>query len=355
MDAAKSRKAQIEHLREEFRKHGIRKAKLGGFDVDGVLRGKYVSLDKFWGVAESGLGFCDVIFGWDSGDALYDNASVTGWHTGYPDAHATVDLSTYGRIPWEEATAAFLLDFEMPVSPRGVLQKVEQKARAMGFSVKCASEYEFFLFKETPESVRAKGYAGLNPLSPGMFGYSWLRASENAPLVHDLLEKLAAFDVEVEGFHTETGPGVYEAAIRYDGLMRAADKAALFKTAVKEICARHGVMPCSSSATRVEYRLAAADMNPYIAMAASVASGLYGIERELPLPTETEGNGYDAKGEPLPATLREATARLSESKEARDLLGSTFVDHYVRTREWECRQFEGAVTRWELERYFEII
>jgi len=70
---------------------------------------------------------------------------------------------------------------------------------------------------------------------------------------------------------------------------------------------------------------------------------------------ETEGNGYDAKVEPLPATLREATARLSESKEARDLLGSTFVDHYVRTREWECRQFEGAVTRWELERYFEII
>jgi len=451
MDAAKSRKAQIEHLREEFRKHGIRKAKLGGFDVDGVLRGKYVSLDKFWGAAESGLGFCDVIFGWDSGDALYDNASVTGWHTGYPDAHATVDLSTYRRIPWEEATAAFLLDFEMPVSPRGVLQKVEQKARAMGFSVKCASEYEFFLFKETPESVRAKGYAGLSPLSPGMFGYSWLRASENAPLVHDLLEKLAAFDVELEGFHTETGPGVYEAAIRYDGLMRAADKAALFKTAVKEICARHGVMPCfmakwnkelpgcsghlheslwtasgesafldprgprgmsktlqhfvagqvalmpaftaliaptinsykrmvrgawsptmatwgvdnrttalrvipgSPSATRVEYRLAAADMNPYIAMAASVASGLYGIEQELPLPAETEGNGYDAKGEPLPATLREATARLSESKEARDLLGSTFVDHYVRTREWECRQFEGAVTRWELERYFEII
>src|SRR5436853_616687 len=240
----KTRAAQLEALREEFRKHEIRKVKLGGFDVDGVLRGKYVSLDKFWGVAESGLGFFDVIFGWDSGDALYDDGSVTGWHTGYPDAHATVDLSTYRRIPWEEATAAFLLDFEMPVSPRGVLQKVEQKARAMGFTIKCASEYEFFLFKETPESLRSKGFQNLTPLSPGMFGYSWLRASENAPLVHDLQDKLAAFDVELEAFHTETGPGVYEAAIRYDGLMRAADKAALFKTAVKEICARHGVMPC---------------------------------------------------------------------------------------------------------------
>jgi glutamine synthetase len=284
-----------------------------------------------------------------------------------------------------------------------------------------------------------------------MFGYSWLRASEQAPLTHALIDGCAAFDLELEGFHTETGPGVYEAAIRYDSLARAADKAALFKTVVKEIAARHGVMPCfmakwnkslpgcsghlhqslwtatgepvfpdargprgmskafqhyvagqlllmpaftaliaptinsykrmvrgawsptlatwgvdnrttalrvipgSKSSTRVEYRLAAADMNPYIAMAASVASGLYGIEHEVPLPPETAGNGYDAKAEALPATLREAVARLGAAKEARELLGETFVDHYLRTRDWECRQFESAVTKWELERYFEII
>ena len=451
MDTPKTRAAQIEQLREEFARHGIRQVKLGGFDVDGVLRGKYVSLDKFWGVAESGLGFCDVIFGWDSGDQLYDNAAVTGWHSGYPDAHATVDLSTFRRIPWEEGTAAFLLDFDMPVAPRQVLQRVEQKARSMGFSVKCSSEYEFFMFKETPESVRAKGYANLTALSPGMFGYSWLRASENAPLVHGLLDGLNAFDVEIEGFHTETGPGVYEAALKYDSLIRAADKAALFKTATKEICSRHGVMPCfmakwnkdlpgcsghlhqslwslsgeplfhdgrgmkgmsklmahyvagqvalmpavtaliaptinsykrmvrgawsptmatwgvenrttalrvipgSPSSTRVEYRFAAADMNPYIAMAASVAAGLYGVENELPLPPETVGNGYDAKAAPLPSTLRLATEALAASKEAREILGEQFVDHYVRSRDWECRQFESAVTKWELERYFEII
>jgi glutamine synthetase len=455
MDTPKTRAALVEHVREDFKKHGIRKAKIGGFDVDGVLRGKYVSLDKFWGVAEGGLGFCDVIFGWDSGDQLYDNATVTGWHTGYPDARAVVDLSTYRRIPWEEGTAAFLLDFEaepgkpLAVSPRQLLQRVDGHARRMGFSVKCASEYEFFLFKETPESVRAKGYANLTPLSPGMFGYSWLRASENAPLVHDLQDRLNAFDIELEGFHTETGPGVYEAAIKYDLLPRAADKAALFKTAVKEICARHGVMPCfmakwnkelpgcsghlhqslwtfsgepvfpdahdgmsktfqhyvagqvalmpaftaliaptinsykrmvrgawsptlatwgldnrttalrvihgSPNSTRVEYRFAAADMNPYIAMAASVASGLYGIEKELSLPPQTSGNGYDAKAAPLPGTLRAATQALAESKEARELLGEQFVDHYLRTRDWECRQFDAAVTKWELERYFEII
>ena len=454
---AKPRAAQIEALREEFKRRGIGKVKVGGFDIDGILRGKYVSLDKFFSVADGGVGFCDVIFGWDSGDQLYDNAQVTGWHSGYPDTRATVDLSSFRVIPWEPGTAAFLLDFEespgkpLAVSPRQLLRRIDDKARSMGFAVKAASEYEFFLFKETPQSLREKGYANLAPLSPGMFGYSWLRASENAPLVHALVDGMAAFDIELEGFHTETGPGVYEAAIRYDSLLRSADKAALFKTAAKEICARYGVIPTfmakwnkdlpgcsghlhqslwtlagepvfrdardprgmsktmqhyvagqaallpamtaliaptinsykrmvrgawsptmaswgvenrtcalrvipgSASSTRVEYRFAAADMNAYIALAASVGAGLYGVEHELPLPPETTGNGYDAKATPLPSTLRTATEALSRSKEVREILGAEFVDHYVRTRDWECRQFEAAVTKWELERYFEII
>jgi glutamine synthetase len=457
MDAAKARASQLEGLRDTFEKQGIRKVKLGGFDIDGILRGKYVSLDKFWGVAEGGLGFCDVIFGWDSADQLYDNSEVTGWHSGYPDVRATVDLSTYRKIPWEPDTAAFILDFEaevgkpLPVSPRQLLQKIDAKAASLGFAVKCASEYEFFIFKESPESVRAKGYSGLTPLTPGMFGYSWLRASENAGLVHALQDGLNAYDIEIEGFHTETGPGVYEAAIKYDSLARAADKAALFKTAAKEICFRNGAMPCfmakfskdlpgcsghihqslwsldgkplfhdakaprglsktlqhyvagqvtlmpaftaliaptinsykrmvrgawsptmatwgienrttalrvipgSPSSTRVEYRFAAADMNAYIAMAASAAAGLYGVEKQLELPPETTGNGYDAKAVPLPSTLRAATDALAASALARELLGEAFVNHYVRTRDWECRQFDAAVTRWEHERYFEII
>src|SRR5438477_7493736 len=180
----KTRATQIEALREQFQKQAVRKVKLGGFDMDGVLRGKYLSLDKFWSAAEGGLGFCDVIFGWDLADQLYDNVTVTGWHIGYPDTRATVDLSSFRVIPWEPNTAAFLLDFEespgkpLAVSPRQLLRRVEEKARSMGFAVKVASEYEFFLFKETPQSLRDKGYANLDPLSPGMFGYSWLRSSE---------------------------------------------------------------------------------------------------------------------------------------------------------------------------------
>ena len=84
-----------EQLEQAFEEHGIRRVKIGGFDIDGVLRGKYVSLDKFWSALDKGFGFCDVIFGWDIADVLYDNAEVTGWHTGYPDALAKLDLERF--------------------------------------------------------------------------------------------------------------------------------------------------------------------------------------------------------------------------------------------------------------------
>src|ERR1700733_3730498 len=95
----------------DLEKRGITRAKIGGFDIDGVLRGKYVSLDKLKSALTGGFGFCDVIFGWDIGDVLYDNAKVTGWHTGYPDAHAVLDPSSMREIPWEPGTVAILADF----------------------------------------------------------------------------------------------------------------------------------------------------------------------------------------------------------------------------------------------------
>src|SRR5215472_12218033 len=228
--------------------HNITNFKVGGFDLDGILRGKYISREKFDSAVEKGLGFCDVIFGWDSGDVLYDNVSVTGWHTGYPDALARLDLSTFRVIPWEPGTAFFLLDYfdekGQPLSfpPREALRGVVAKAQQMGFDPEVATEFEFFLFREDSHSVRAKHYRDLVPLSPGMFGYSVLRTGVHSEIAHAILDSMRDFGVELEGFHTETGPGVYETAIRHDRALAAADKAALFKTDVKQVAARHGLM-----------------------------------------------------------------------------------------------------------------
>jgi glutamine synthetase len=110
-------------------------------------------------------------------------------------------------------------------------------------------------------------------------------------------------------------------------------------------------------ATRVEYRQTAADINPYIAIAACLAAGFHGIARELTPPPPASGDASLAGKvhKPLPRTLTEATSMLDASAGAREILGSPFVDHYVRTRQWELRQFERAVTDWELCRYFEAI
>jgi glutamine synthetase len=112
-------------------------------------------------------------------------------------------------------------------------------------------------------------------------------------------------------------------------------------------------------ATRVEYRQTAADINPYIAMATSVAAGLWGIQNRVEPPPPVTGDAGEGKAgterKPLPRTLSDATRLLAESKAAREILGSAFVDHYVRTRDWEVRQYERAVTDWELKRYFEAI
>jgi len=111
----------------------------------------------------------------------------------------------------------------------------------------------------------------------------------------------------------------------------------------------------SPKGQRVEYRQTAADMNPFIAMAACLGAGLHGVEKGLALPPESRGDAGSDGPSRIPRTLREATDLLAQSKIARTLFGSEFVDHYVRTRDWEVRAYERAVTDWELERYFEVI
>ena len=107
----------------------------------------------------------------------------------------------------------------------------------------------------------------------------------------------------------------------------------------------------------METRVVGADVNPYLAMAACLASGLYGIRNNMKLNIpETKGSGYaDKSNGLLPKNLHEATQAMKNSPLAIELFGETFVQHFTGTREWELRQYSKAVTDWELKRYFEII
>lgn len=100
MDARSVRTtAEAKALVEE---RGLSHVKLGIVDLDGVIRGKYLARDKFVGALEAGFSFCDIVFGWDSNDQMYDNGAFTGWHTAFPDAIARIDPSTCRDVPTEE-------------------------------------------------------------------------------------------------------------------------------------------------------------------------------------------------------------------------------------------------------------
>lgn len=451
---------QTKEIIQYVKNHPSGKVKIAIADMDGILRGKYISSEKLVAIAEKGTSFCDVIMGWDAADVLYDKSEFTGWHTGYPDSPASIDLKTFRKIPWENDIPFFLAELNdhkknpSQVCPRQLLKKIASQAEQMGYTPFMSQEFEWFNFAETPQSINEKQFKNLQPLSPGSFGYSILRTSLNNPFFTDLFDQLTKFNIHIEGLHTETGPGTCEAAIAYATALEAGDRAVLFKTSVKEIAYKHKIMATfmakinenlpgcgghvhqslwdksakknlfydekdkqklsetaksyiagqlhclpfilplfapiinsykrlvegawapttitwgmdnrttalrvlngSSASCRIETRVIGADVNPYLAMAASLAAGLYGIKKKMKLKQPaTTGNGYQEKSfGTLPHTLIDATHQMKSSTIAKELFGETFTAHFIQSREWEWRQHLKAVTDWEYKRYFEII
>ena len=252
--------AEIDEIFAEYDERGVRQAMLGLADVDGVLRGKFVSLAKLKSLFAKGGGFCDCVFGWDIDDQLYDgnDRAITGWHTGFPDASYRLIAASQRRLP-DAGTPYFIAEFagagedDHPLCPRSLLRRVLARAAAMGLSAKAGFEYELFVFKESPESVRRKGYRQLEPFSPGNFGYSVLRAAANADIFAALMDYCADFRLPLEGLHCETGPGVWEAALQAEEGLEAADRAILFKTFSKAFFKKHDAMPTFMAKWSMDY------------------------------------------------------------------------------------------------------
>ena len=236
------------------------KVKVAGIDIDGILRGKLISKKKFLSVASDGFGFCSVIFGWDMHDKPYfKELKISNAENGYRDLIAVPDLSSFRRIPWEDNVPFFLVSFmdpdtERPISacPRGLLKTTVKKleSREMGamaggelagseppitgaaltptirLANSCAStvEYEFFQFRapsdptcsernssSTALFLKDNPASSLRPLTEGMFGYSLTRPVQNQDYYYGIYNACERFNCGIEGWHTESGPGVFEA------------------------------------------------------------------------------------------------------------------------------------------------
>lgn len=448
----------VEDAKSIVEERGLKFVKVGVFDNDGVMVGKYISKEKFFSALEGNYTMCSLVLGSDTSDRLYDNIAYTGWHKGYPDSELRIIPESCRNVPMEGSMLLFNSEFvgsAAAVSAQEALKRVLKRAEDMGFDTYSAIEYEFFLFNETPASVRSKGYKNLINMTPDNFTMSMLRSTVYADLYKQILSMCEAMDLPVEALHAETGPGVLEVALAVDKTELMAEKAALFKTFMKVLAQNNNMMATfmakwsenvsgqsghihnslryrdgsgsafydpskpfnmsdiqrhflagqqrllpeltsliaptinsysrlvpgfwapteatwgvenrttalrvisgGENSQRIEYRIGSADANPYLALAAAIGSGLYGIENKLEPGEMTVGNAYDREQPSelkLPGTLWEAAQRLRSSEAAKELFGSSFVEHYAASREWEEREFRKHVTDWELQRYFEII
>ena len=458
--------AEIKQLIEEGQ---IEYVKIGAADIEGVYRGKRVAAKHFLNSLEDGFAQCDVLFGWDIGEVVLPNLKFSNWERGFADIVMKPDLATFAVEPWEDRVASAICDLwtehgeRVSISPRYVLQRVVERAQAMGYEPVAAAELEFRFFRENMVSLRDKDFGpDLTPLNPGFNCYAISQASADEHLLGRIARMMRDRGIEIEGYNREHGPGMYEMNIRYTGAVSAGDHTMLFKNGVKEICHQLGltgsfmakwndqedgssghshmslwdrsrqrnvfwdegaeghmsqtmrqflagvleklpecmalyapvinsykryvegtwaplnttwgmdnrtcsvrIINVNKGAIRIENRVPGADANFYLVFAATLASGLYGIEHELELPQRLDGNAYDAGTvaraleaghiRSLARNLSTATDLLEQSELAHEYFGEDFVEHYVATRRWEVSDYEKAVTNWDRKRYLELI
>ncbi len=171
--------------------------------------------------------------------AGYDYAS---WELGYGDFHLVADLATLARAGWTASSAIVLCDVvdvqthaPVAVAPRSMLATQVERAAALGFSVKAASELEFFLFEDSYREAHRNGYADLEPAGWYIEDYHLLQGARVEGYVGAARRALTATGIPVESSKGEWGRGQHELNIRYADVSTMADRHSLMKHAMKEL------------------------------------------------------------------------------------------------------------------------
>ncbi|MEI8050518.1 MAG: glutamine synthetase family protein [Actinomycetes bacterium] len=409
-------------------------------------------------VVAHGMEACDYLLGVDVDMDPLPGYEFSNWDRGYGDFLCTVDPSTYLELPWQPGSAMVLCDLTdtsgapVEVSPRQILRRQIERAAERGLTVQCATELEFYLFKESFEEASAQGWRDLHPHMDSIEDYQLLQTTRDEYILRRIRNEMLAAGLPVESSKGEAGRGQHEVNLTYDTPLRMADRHLVFKNGIKEIAAQEGraatfmakwtmaeagsschihtslwdassgaplmddqthpsglsligqqflagqmhaatelawcfapyvnsyrrYVPDSWAPTaiawgqdnrtcgfrivghgagrRIENRVPGADVNPYIALAAAIGAGLYGIEHGLSLGEPFEGNAYvDSSVPRLPSTLADALGALERGSLATEIFGETVHRHLTNTARQEWAKANSHVSDWELARNFERI
>lgn len=222
---------------------GYERLHVGLFDLDGGLRERRIEtrrLEQVFGPDGDAGTFCNVVPQWDVADSVYGPGPFVG---------ETVELDRASLRPWPfEPKAALLLGSfagaQRDLQPRRLLAAQVERARRLGFGVQAAFEFEWLVFAETPESLRAKHFTALTPWAPDNRCWDGVSAATHADLVAGLDALLTEGRVGMTGLGMELGAGCLEATLAHAGAVQAADEAALFKLWTKAFFRRQGLAAC---------------------------------------------------------------------------------------------------------------
>lgn len=429
-------------------------------DLYGRLMGKRVPAPFFLeSVASHGMHACNYLLTVDMEMDVVTGYKFANWEKGYGDFHCVPDFNTLRQLTWLDKSALVICDLEtepghqpVTVAPRSMLKQQLARLAEAGYTAKGATEIEYYIFKETYESAKAKNFENLETFGWYIEDYHMLQGTKEEVFNAALRRHMEESGIPVESSKGEWGPGQHELNIRYADVLETADRHAIYKQGAKEIALAqnlavtfmakwrtdlagssahmhlslwdkagrqnlfvgshrmgpvsgsdlfrwflggwmahaHAIMPFyapyptsykryifqswaptniawsydnrtagfrvigSGNSMRIESRIPGADINPYLAFAATIAAGLDGIKNKIEPPDIFEGDVYQAADLPkVPASLRDATDALENSAMLKEAFGQEVIDHYVHFFRVEQRKYDEVVNSWERARYFE--
>jgi glutamine synthetase len=215
----------------------VREVEVMWVDHQGHARGKRIDIKSFLERATGeGFAFCSAALTWDINGEVRGGLRHSGWDTGFPDFYAVPDLRSFRLLPWRERAGHVISDLVderrefVTSAPRTVLRRAIERLASLGYRAKVGVEIEFHLLDD--EGV---------PLVGGMQTYSLQVLNQLDPVFGEILDGLRSF-VELEGGNSEYGPGQCEVNLGYVDALQAADQAARFKYATRELARRRNAI-----------------------------------------------------------------------------------------------------------------
>lgn len=212
-------------------------------DMYGRLVGKRVPGPFFLdSIANHGMHACNYLLTVDMEMDVIEGYKFANWEKGYGDFHCVPDLDTLRQITWLDKTALVMCDLQtepghtpVTVAPRSMLKHQLQRLAQAGYTAKGASELEYYIFNETYQSAKEKGFHNLQPFGWYIEDYHMLQGTKEEILNAALRHHLEASGIPVESSKGEWGPGQHELNIRYADPLQMSDRCILYKQAAKEI------------------------------------------------------------------------------------------------------------------------